>query len=133
MIGLAMALGCSNAPEMAPVEGKVTYNGEPLKFGTVLFQNTTGGQPASGLIQQDGSFKLTTPKAGDGAKPGQYNVSVYCYESQDPAKQASFAGGDQSMGKLLVPKKYIMANTSGLTAEVKAEANEPIVFELTDK
>lgn len=126
-------LGCSQAPEMAAVEGRVTYNGEPLKFGMVLFQNATGGQPASGLIQPDGSFKLTTPKTGDGAKPGQYNISVYCYESQDPAKQASFGSGNESMGKLLVPKKYIMASTSGLTAEIKPETNEPIILELTDK
>lgn len=125
--------GCSQAPELAQVEGQVTYNGQPLKFGTVMFQSVKGGQPASGVIQADGSFKLVTPKAGDGAKQGSYEISVFCYDSQDPAKRAIAATGDMSLGKFLLPKKYMLASTSGLTAEVKPAGNEPIVLELTDK
>lgn len=128
-----LILGCSGAPELASVEGKVNYNGQPLKYGTVMLQNVAGGQPASGSIQPDGSFKPITPPAGNGVKPGQYKVSIHCYESQDPAKQAAASDGEQSLGKLLIPKKYTLANTSGLTAEVKPEGNEPLVFELTDK
>ena len=125
--------GCSAKPELAAVEGRVNYKGQPLKFGTVMFQNVKGGQPAIGQIQPDGSFKLTTPKAGDGAKPGSYEVSVSCYENMDPAKAPVTDRGDMSPGKSLVPQKYMMAATSGLTAEVKPEGNEPITFELTDK
>ena len=128
-----MLSGCSQAPELAAVEGRVSYNGQPLKFGTVMFQNVKGGQPSIGLIQSDGTFKMATPKAGDGAKPGSYEVSVTCYETQDPSKQAAPDRGDMSPGKLLIPKKYMMAATSGLTADVKPDGNEPLVFELTDK
>jgi hypothetical protein len=35
-------LGCSDKPEMAPVSGTVTYRGEPLKFGSVMFQHKSG-------------------------------------------------------------------------------------------
>ena len=134
MIALtAMISGCSKSPDLAAVEGRVTYNGQPLKFGTVMFQNVKGGQPAIGMIQPDGSFKMVTPKAGDGAKPGSYEVVVSCYENHDPSKAPVADRGDMSPGKSLVPQKYMMAATSGLTAEVKPEGNEPLVFELTDK
>lgn len=125
-------VGCSAQPELAVVEGRVTYNGQPLKFGTVMFQSVKGGQPAIGMIQPDGSFKMSTPKAGDGVKPGSYEVSVSCYENMDPSKPPAPDRGDMSPGKSLVPKKYILAATSGLTAQVKPEGNEPIAFDLTD-
>lgn len=109
------------------------YRGEPLKFGTVIFQNTAGGQPASGIIQPDGAFTLSTPKMGEGARPGQYMVAVYCYDSQDPSRQATANSPDQSLGKFLIPRKYMMPSTSGLNADVKLDSNEPIVLELSDK
>lgn len=129
---MAMISGCSQSADLAAVEGRVTYNGQPLKFGTVMFQNVKGGQPAIGMIQPDGSFKLATPKAGDGVRPGNYEVAVSCYENHDPSKAPVADRGDMSPGKSLVPQKYMTAATSGLTAEVKPEGNEPIVLELTD-
>jgi hypothetical protein len=127
-----LVVGCGKSVEIAPIEGKVTYKGQPLKFGTVMFQPMSGGQPAQGLIQPDGSFKLSTHNAGEGARLGTNQVSVRCYENQDPAKQGGQFGGGQSLGRLLIPVKYTMASSSGLTVDVKAEGNEPVVLELTD-
>ena len=117
---------------MSQIEGRASYKGEPLKFGTVMFQNAKGGQPAIGVIQADGSFKMTTPRTGEGVKPGSYLISVSCYENQDPTRPPMPDHGDMAPGKLLIPKRYMLASTSGLTAEVKLEANEPIILELTD-
>lgn len=39
-------------------------------------------------------------------------------------------GGEQSLGKLLIPVNYTLFDQSGLTAEVKAEGNQSFVFEL---
>ena len=49
-----------------PVKGKVTYKGEPLSQGEVVFE-PDGGREAYGWVQLDGTFELTTFKQGDGA------------------------------------------------------------------
>lgn len=119
--------GCGRGPEMAPVSGKVTYNGQPLKFGSVTFQPQKG-QPARGEILSDGTFTLSTFKAGDGAAVGTHKVRVACYDSQRAPAQAG--GGEQSLGKLLIPVKYTVFDQSGLTANVKPTENAPFLFEL---
>src|SRR5690349_1325348 len=58
------------------VSGTVTYNGKPLEKGTIKFQAAApDGRSAAGEIEQ-GSYRLTTQTAGDGALPGKYRVSI---------------------------------------------------------
>lgn len=119
--------GCNSGPKVAPVSGKATLDGKPLKFGTVMFQQATGGQPAVGEIQSDGSFQLSTFRQGDGAIVGTHLIRVACYSSQDPA--SGLKGGD-SLGNLMIPVKYTVLTSSGLTAEVPGEGLESFVIEL---
>lgn len=128
LVLLVSTWGCDRGPTMAPVTGKVLYNGKPLEFGSVAFQPTQG-QPAEADIQPDGTFVLSTYRLHDGAVVGLHKVRVACYESQKPnAKQAA---GEQKLGRLLIPVKYTLFDQSGLTAEVRESGNEPIVLELT--
>ncbi len=54
------SVGCSQKQrELAPLTGKVIYNGEPLQFGTVMIEHKYG-QPASAVIQPDGTFAMAT-------------------------------------------------------------------------
>lgn len=122
------ATGCNRGPEMAAVTGKVNYNGQPLQFGSVTFQPTRG-QPARGEIQSDGTFQLSTFSRGDGAFVGSHKVKIACYESQNPAFVKG--PGEQRLGRSLIPVKYTLFDQSGLTAEVKPDAADPIVFDLT--
>jgi hypothetical protein len=129
MAALAPAGGCKRNPRVVPVRGKVLYNGQPLPFGSVMFQPDKG-QPAMADIGADGSFALSSYGPNDGAVPGKHAVSVSCYEGQRPGK----AGGGDSLGKLLIPLKYTRFGSSGLSADVQDTAgNEPqeIVLELT--
>lgn len=126
---LASAGGCKRNPRVVPVKGKVLYNGQPLPFGSVMFQPDKG-QPAVGDLASDGSFTLSSYGPNDGAVPGKHSVSVSCYEGQRPGK----ASGGDSLGKLMIPLKYTRFGSSGLTAEVKDAASEQaqeIVLELT--
>ncbi len=59
-----------------PVKGKVTYKGKPLTEGQIVFQPDDSGREAYGSIQPDGTFELSTFKAGDGAIPGKHRVAV---------------------------------------------------------
>lgn len=121
LAALFSPLGCSSHPAVAPVSGKVTLDGEPLRFGSVMFQAVSGGQPATGTIQQDGTFSLSTFSSDDGAIVGQHRVRVVCYSSQDPSRpEASGPAGD-SLGQLLIPEKYTSLGASGLTADVPAD------------
>jgi len=129
VLGTSILVGCDSGPPVAPVQGKVLYNGEPLPFGSVTFQPSSG-QPAKGEIQPDGTFTLSTFAPNDGAIVGTHKVRIACYTSQDPNRQQP-TGGEQSLGQLLIPREYTMFDTSKLTAEVKPEGNEPLVFELT--
>lgn len=114
----------------APVQGKVLYQGKPLQFGAVTFQ-PAAGPPASGAIQPDGTFRLSTYGNNDGAVLGMHKVAVSCFDSQRPDAPPPDPNAEPGLGKPLVPQKYLSADTSGLTAEVKSR-NEPFEFQLTD-
>jgi hypothetical protein len=132
---LACLTGCGESmPTMAPAKGKVTYKGQPLKFGTVMFQPSSG-QSAKGEIQPDGTFDLSTERYGTGpaapgAAVGLHSVRITCYEGQAPAAPN---GGDQErpLGRSLIPEHYTNVESSGLKAEVKPDA-PPFLFELKD-
>ena len=122
---IAAATGCSKTPAVVPVSGKVLYNGKPMPYGYVLFQPEQG-QPAEGEIQSDGSFQLSSYGPKDGAVPGRHKISVRCFSGQ----KAGAAQEGSSPGKLMIPQKYTRFGMSGLSAEIKAGANEPVVIEL---
>ena len=120
--------GCGSEVELAPVEGRVLYNGEPLSFGSVMFQPPRG-QPARGVIQSDGTFVLDTVGAGNGAVVGPNKVRVTCFEAQDPnANSGQFGEG---LGRSLIPEKYNRYETSGIEIEVSPDQNAPLTIELT--
>ena len=48
---LISATGCGRRPTLAPVSGRVTLDGRPLAFGSVMIQ-PTGGPAARGRIER---------------------------------------------------------------------------------
>jgi hypothetical protein len=143
-MGLMIVIGCgddSGLDARHPVSGKVTYNSQPVAKGRIDFVPAEAtGRAASGDIS-DGTYTLTTAKPGDGALPGSYKVTVTSVEVDTTELKAIAKGGqfhhDEAFlkanqnAKRLVPAKYQLAETSGLTATVKAESNK-IDFPLTD-
>jgi hypothetical protein len=129
---LLVAVGCKERPAMAPVTGRVTYRGQPLKFGSVMFQHKSGGQPAAGTIQPDGTFALSTFQPGDGARVGLHLVRIACFEGNDPARQQTMPTGEVVLGRSLIPRKYGSFGASGLEVEVKAGEPQEFTFDLTD-
>lgn len=79
---LALALGCGpqvnrDTPETAIVKGVVRFRDAPLPEGIVrFFPDDTTGNPASGMIEPDGSFELSTYARHDGAVVGTHKVTV---------------------------------------------------------
>ncbi|HEY3393898.1 MAG TPA: hypothetical protein VGK58_14395 [Lacipirellulaceae bacterium] len=79
MITLA---GCDRGPTYVPVTGTVKYSDGTVPTGdiaSITFQPASAApdtKGASGTIQPDGTFSLTTINPGDGARPGDYVVKV---------------------------------------------------------
>lgn len=139
-----LALGCGDSTGLArryPIKGTVTYKGEPVSQGTITFSpvNPAEGRAATGTIT-DGSYYLTTAVDGDGALPGDYKVSVLSTEVDLSAAAANVQGGSMRQddvakanreAKNLVPAKYGLPDTSGLTYKVEGSTNSAN-FDLTD-
>lgn len=127
----AAVAGCgSDRLPVAPVQGKVLYRGEPLEFGSVMFQPDVG-PAAKGTINSDGTFRLSSYGQADGAVIGTHRVRITCFDVQRPGHRHSQSEQEAGAGRPLIPRKYSNCATSGLQVEVEA-ANKPFVFELTD-
>jgi hypothetical protein len=89
-VGMA---GCGRPAGFYPVSGKVLYKGEPAAGAVVYFhQEVPSPVPATtipfGIVEEDGSFYLTSDGAGDGCPPGKYAVLVeWKSKSEAPIEQ----------------------------------------------
>lgn len=120
--------GCGGGQERtAQVNGKVTYNNNPVTHGTVTFVPESGGPPATGEIKPDGSFSMTTYSSGDGAVLGKHKVVIVAMEDME----GKLPEARNPTPPPIVPAKYTSPSTTPLTTEVKDEDNEP-VFDLKD-
>jgi hypothetical protein len=145
-LGLCLVVGCGDDTGLEKryrVSGTVSYNGKPVEKGQISFipDDIKKQREATGFIE-NGQFTLTTSAPGDGALPGEYKVTVVSKEVDDSKVTETVkkygGGGRQSeiakanaAGKMLVPGKYALADTSDLKATVKPEANS-FTFELKD-
>ncbi len=82
MMALTIASGCgTGAPPKAQAKGKVTFNGEPVKGGTITFAPFAGsGFQGIGKVKDDGTFVMMTEKEGDGAPIGK-GILAYAPEA----------------------------------------------------
>lgn len=116
---LATLAGCGpKGPPMAPVSGTVTFKGSPLPEAQVAFHaQEPDVLPGIGITDSEGRYRLSTRDPGDGCTLGKFKVTIIVYENRPPGKLAAIPSGEP---KLLIPRKYTMPDTSGLTAEVTA-------------
>jgi hypothetical protein len=108
-----LAAGCGRRVPLVPVTGRVTLDGKPLEFGAVMVQ-PKAGPAAQARINPDGTFRLGTFKAEDGAIPGPATIRVIC------RKDITQPGGEMVYGPSLIPERYSRFDTSGITAEIAA-------------
>jgi hypothetical protein len=114
-LALALCAGCGgpDLPEIAPVEGKVTLDGQPLPNVLVSFYPQSGGRPGTGVTDADGHYELTYVQGEAGTKLGPSKVEV----------TTIWPDGEPTPGeKDKVPAAY-QGTSSTLSFEVKAEDN----------
>ena len=76
-----LAAGCADSgPKLYPVRGKVVVDGKPASDAIVFLHRQGRADPGEpvpyGKADADGAFEVTTTKAGDGALPGEYVLTV---------------------------------------------------------
>lgn len=111
--------GCGGSTsEIAPVSGIVELDGQPMTgfhHAAVVF-TPVGGRLATGKIGPDGTFRLTTYGAEDGAVVGTAKVSVSATVDAPAAKSADRLGASV---RWVIPRKFGSADASGMTCEVR--------------
>lgn len=127
ILGVSVALllgGCGSSSGVQKVTGKIEFPGGEVPKGelaVVRFEPVaTGGEGvrgASGDIQPDGTFQLTTLEPNDGAYPGEYKVAltvVKTYYGQEP----------------LIDPKYSSVRTTPFSATVTAGGKNHFEFKV---
>ncbi len=110
--------GCSGSSQQSQVSGQVTLDGNRIGPGTIVFAPMGAGRPATGSIDETGSYSMNTSReVGLGA--GKYKVAVSIRELPKNVKR----GDRPPPGKLLIPEKYEQNTTSGLEYDVTTGRN----------
>jgi serine/threonine-protein phosphatase CPPED1 len=110
-----------------PVKGFVYCDGAPPAGATITFYSQDRGgkggarRTADAVVEGDGSFKLSSNGAFDGAPAGEYVVTV-CFDGR-------YALDGKRTKNDNLPIKYAKADTSDLRATIKSGQNE-LVFEM---
>lgn len=142
-MSVGLSLGCSPSNPNAPatISGNVSYQGKPVKGGTLTFHtNGFGSYPV--LIRPDGTYAATDMPAGD-------MVVTVETESINPDKKKPIYGDKDSGSKVMspvpegvnpkanlgeyvkIPPKYADQKKSGLTATLTT-GKQSKDFDLTD-
>lgn len=125
LVAICSLAGCAQKPTVAVVTGTVTYRGNPVSGGIVMFVPPSG-PTATGTIDSQGNYRISTFGLGDGALPGTYPVSIRPVPPGGEMKQKRSPGTVTSDE---LPSKYTDHRSSNLTAEVK-EGNNVVNFDL---
>jgi hypothetical protein len=123
---LGMQAGCGGVRK-APVSGRVTYKGKPVKTGQILFLGPHGYATGSEL-DGDGHYELQ-------AAVGENAVTVESRGVGKPVARRGPEGGPgyvkMAPGRLLIPERYISPMKSGLKLNVQSGPNTAD-FDLAD-
>ncbi|MFO0905035.1 MAG: hypothetical protein U0939_18665 [Pirellulales bacterium] len=120
--GLVTVTGCrSDRPPTYPVRGRVVFpDGSPVRTGSIELRSRTHSLQASGEIDSEGRFELTTFEPGDGAVAGEHEAVVVQFVMAENLR----GGGGSTLG--VVHPRFAAYSTSPLRVHVKEQGeNRP--------
>lgn len=136
-LALALVLGCSGSkgPPRGPVKGRVTLGGKAVPNATVVFESKVLGVSQTASTDDDGRYEFVAYNAA-GLPAGSYKVAVSSGRFLAPGEEVlkidvtKKPAAAPKKAAAAIPEKYLKADTSGLTADVKADDNPPFDFDL---
>lgn len=116
-IALILLVGCG--PNIADVRGKITFDGKPVTAGIVTFapkvpeNQFDAGKPATAMPDENGEFRLSTFRKGDGALIGTHNVT---YQAPGPPRDnhPQTAENYKKFGNVRLKADYTVEVKSGV-------------------
>ena len=130
LVGLLVCLclaGCGGGSTRdlprGQVKGKVTYKGEPLTQGSVVFMHPSG-DTAAGVLGPDGTYTAEVAI-------GENKVLVQSREPEQFNETAAKGTPKGMPGRSRIPERYSRFETSNLTLDVK-EGENPFNLELSE-
>jgi hypothetical protein len=135
---LAVSLACSSCygatgQPVFPVHGKVLFQGKPASGALVVLHSVAPSTPQQerprAVVEEDGSFSVTTFAPKDGAPVGNYAVSITW-----KSKTVKVPGRKGPPKKVATnfPRRYENPKTSGLVVRVQEGPNELRPFDIKD-
>ncbi|MCA8982466.1 MAG: hypothetical protein KDA76_01790 [Planctomycetaceae bacterium] len=131
-------LGCAGDPgeqrQLIQVSGIVSLDGSPVEGVTVWFVPRTGtpGNGGTGTTDATGKYTLQEANGQTGVMPGQYDVMFSKFAMPDGTPVAADVQPESVNAKQFMPRKYLKAETSGISADVSA-ASSSLDFALKSK
>ena len=109
MAAASMTVGCGKKDPFGrqPLEGMITWEGEPIAFGAIALEPTEGQPAGANAAISDGKFSMPRET---GPCPGKYNVWIRAFENvgADPATRET---------KQILPRKFLNAPPASVTIE----------------
>ena len=127
------APGCGGSPANSysvQVSGRVTYNGQPVEAGALIFTPgpTTRSNWGIGFIDEDGKYALISSEANVSLEPGRYEIFINPPSPQDKRKHSRSGEEDESDERAIaiaalypVPNRFFSPKTSGLWVDLEKE------------
>jgi hypothetical protein len=126
-----VAPGCGGSPARSnsvQVWGRVTYNGEPVGYGTLIFQPgpTTRSNWGVGLISEEGKYTLLSDV---GIEPGRFQIFIKPPSRCDKRKHSRLGEEEEESDEKAiaiaalypVSKRFFSPETSGLWVDLEKE------------
>ena len=131
LLGSLIGCGSDNGLDLGRVQGKITYKGEPVGFGDILFypDDTKGtvGPGASATLKDDGTYVVSTEQPGDGVIVGFHKIAI---TGLDPEPVRQSGPNPKTNPEEFMKSLKEHAKTSGATTVLKtkpAAATSPVV------
>jgi hypothetical protein len=119
LLGFLAVLGCGENKNEGEVSGTVTYQGQPLPYGTVTFFDSSNKFLASSVIS-NGKYAIKVPVLG----PVKITVTTPDNSSGGRgSKGVARSKRGETITVIPIPAKYGNADQSGLTYTVKPGEN----------
>jgi hypothetical protein len=116
--------GASDAPERYPVSGTVTFDGQPVPEGEIVFIPTSEtGRPDAAKIE-NGAFSLQ-------ATAGPKKVQITAYRDAAGKTETGAMGEQLAAREQFLPARY--NEQSELTSEIKSGGENTLEFPLVSK
>ena len=120
-LSLLVLSGCGGSQKTA-VTGSVTYDGEPVAFGELIFVPESGPQGSATI--RDGKYN-TAEEDGQGIVPGPHRVlvTVYPYEPIDTTDDETAETMEGAAAEPLFVNYEMSLQVSGSTLDISVPAD----------